>query len=347
MTKQSIQEEVAKAMKQFHLTPEATGLSYDELCIHPNLDLPEGFKVPKFDTFEGNGNPLAHLRTYCDQLVGVGKNEALLMRLFSRSLSGEALEWFTSQDMRQWPNWSAMAKDFVERFAYNVEIVPDRYSLERIKQRSNESYREYAYRWRKEAARVRPPMNEKEIVEVFVRVQESEFYDRMMLLIGAKFAEIVKVGETIEDGLRTGRIARMTTSAGSSGLPRKKREDVSSISCASEGKRSSSSNSKKSMPPRTYPQSPQNTFPVYYSQPAHPASQPNYQIPSPNFPSPQYQNIYQTPMPNCSNIQPTYQASPPSFSTPPYQNTPPNYRAPSPNYHTPPYPRFQTPTPPL
>ncbi|XP_069152059.1 uncharacterized protein [Solanum lycopersicum] len=61
-----------------------------------------------------------------------------------------------------------------------------------MKQKPTESYREFAYRWRKEAARVRPPMTKKEIVEVFVRVQEPEYYDRIILLIGAKFAEIVK-----------------------------------------------------------------------------------------------------------------------------------------------------------
>ena len=99
-----------------------------------------------------------------------------------------------------------------------MEIVPDRYSLEKMKQKPTESYREFAYRWRKEAARIRPHMSEKEIVEVFLRVQEPEYYDRIMLLVGAKFAEIVKVGETIKDGLRTGKIARVAASPGSSGL---------------------------------------------------------------------------------------------------------------------------------
>uniref|UniRef100_M1BQB8 Gag-pro n=1 Tax=Solanum tuberosum TaxID=4113 RepID=M1BQB8_SOLTU len=59
-------------MKELQYIPEVDELSYEDLCIHPNLDLPEGFKVPKFDTFGGAGNPLAHLRAYCDQLVGVG-----------------------------------------------------------------------------------------------------------------------------------------------------------------------------------------------------------------------------------------------------------------------------------
>ena len=158
-------------MKELHYISEVDGLSYKDLCIHPNLDLPEGFKVPKFVTFNGAGNPLAHLKVYCDQLVGVGKNEALLMRLFGRSLSGEALEWLTSQELKQWKSWNALAKDFTERFGLNIEDAPDRYYLEKIKQKSTENYREYALRWRKEAARVQPPMSEREITEMFIRTQ--------------------------------------------------------------------------------------------------------------------------------------------------------------------------------
>jgi len=181
-------------MKELQCLADVAGLSYTEPCIYPDLNLPEGFKIPKFDTFGGVGNPMAHLRAYCDQLVGVGKDEALLMRLFSQSLCDEALEWFTSHETQQWPSWSALAKDFIDRFVYNVEIVPNRYSLEKMKQKSTDSYREFVYRWRKEAARVRPPMTKKEIVEVFVRVQQPEYYDRIILLIGAKFTDIVKVG---------------------------------------------------------------------------------------------------------------------------------------------------------
>ncbi|KAK4730295.1 hypothetical protein R3W88_023283 [Solanum pinnatisectum] len=316
-------------MKELHYIPESDGLSYEDLCIHPNLNLPEGFKVPKFDTFEGTGNPLAHLRAYCDQLVGVGRNEALLMRFFSRSLSGEALEWFTSHEIKQWSSWNALAKDFVERFAYNVEIVPDRYSLERIKRKSTESYREYAYRWRKEAARVRPPMIEKEIVEVFIRIQEPEYYDKIMLLIGAKFAEIVKVGEAIEEGIKTGKISRFATLTESSGLLKKKREDVSSISY--NGKR----HFKKSLPYKGYPRAPQNSYPAYYTQSGYQTPPPSYQIPPPIYqtPPPHYRNTYpyyQNPSVDCSNIQSSYQIPPPHC-----QNTLSSYRAPQ-------YPTFQT-----
>ena len=70
----------------------------------------------------------------------------------------------------QWTSWNALANDFIDQFAYNVKIIPDQYSLEKMKHKSTKSYREFAYTWRKEAARVRPPMSEKEIVEAFVLV---------------------------------------------------------------------------------------------------------------------------------------------------------------------------------
>nr|XP_010319953.1 putative uncharacterized protein DDB_G0290521 [Solanum lycopersicum] len=71
-----INEKIKRAMKELQCVPDVAGLSYAELCIHPDLNLLEGFKIPKLDTFGGVGNPMAHLRAYCDQLVGVGKNEA-------------------------------------------------------------------------------------------------------------------------------------------------------------------------------------------------------------------------------------------------------------------------------
>lgn len=51
------------------------GFSYNDLCIHLILNLLKDYKVPKFKTFNGTGNPMAYLRGFCDQLVGFGKNE--------------------------------------------------------------------------------------------------------------------------------------------------------------------------------------------------------------------------------------------------------------------------------
>lgn len=100
--KQGIRNKIAKVIKEFYYIPNPVRLNYKDLFIHSDLDLLGGFKVPKFNTFSGSSNTLVHLRSYCDQFIGIEENVALLMRLFNQSLSGEALNLFTSQEMKQW-----------------------------------------------------------------------------------------------------------------------------------------------------------------------------------------------------------------------------------------------------
>lgn len=38
-----LKEENMKVVKEFHYASDVTRLNYEELCIHPNLDLPKGF----------------------------------------------------------------------------------------------------------------------------------------------------------------------------------------------------------------------------------------------------------------------------------------------------------------
>ncbi|KAK4706899.1 hypothetical protein R3W88_033542 [Solanum pinnatisectum] len=164
-----------------------------------------------------------------------------------------------------------------------------------------------------------------------------------MLLVGAKFAEIVKVGETIKDGLRTGKIACVAASLGSSGLLKKKKSDVSSISY--EGKKTP----KKASSYQSRSRPSQSSYPACYAQADYQNTPPpNYQnTPLPNYqniPPPIYQTsppIYQTPShhyrnitPNCANVQANYQTHPPIYQTPTplYHNTPSNYQTPQPNY---------------
>ncbi|KAK4709657.1 hypothetical protein R3W88_004170 [Solanum pinnatisectum] len=68
----------------------AHNLRYEKLCLHPGVELPSGFKILKFNMFDGHGDPVAHLKDFCSRLGGLENNEALLMRLFIQSLLGIA-----------------------------------------------------------------------------------------------------------------------------------------------------------------------------------------------------------------------------------------------------------------
>ncbi|XP_019235568.1 PREDICTED: uncharacterized protein LOC109215901 [Nicotiana attenuata] len=162
--------------------------------------------------------------------------EDLLMVYFGESLVGISSEWYMDQDISRWHIWDDLARDFVRQFQYNIDIAPDRNSLSNLKKKSSESFREYAVKWREQAARVKPLMDETEMVSVFLQAQEADYFQNMMSAMGKPFAEAIKIGEMVENGLKTGRILsqsaiRATSQAiqGESGgiANRKKKEEAS------------------------------------------------------------------------------------------------------------------------
>ena len=210
-------------------------VSFKDLCMFPNVHLPIGFKTPKFDKYSGHGDPVAHLKRYCNQLRGAGGKEELLMAYFGESLTGIASEWFIDQDISHWHVWDDMAQDFVQQFQYNLDIIPDRTSLANMKKKPSESFREFAIKWREQASRVKPPLKDQELIDVFLQTQESDYFHHLLAAVGKPFAEAIKIGEMVENGIKSGKIMsqtalRATTQAiqsgsGSFGNRKKKRKD--------------------------------------------------------------------------------------------------------------------------
>nr|XP_009777216.1 PREDICTED: uncharacterized protein LOC104226837 [Nicotiana sylvestris] len=111
-----------------------------------------GFKMSKFDLYDGHGDTVSHVRGFCSKMRGAGGKDELLMAYCSQSLSGEELEWYTRQDYNMWYTWDDLAQVFARHFQYNIEIVPDRLSLTKIEKRPSESFREYGFWWIEQAA---------------------------------------------------------------------------------------------------------------------------------------------------------------------------------------------------
>ncbi|XP_070022512.1 uncharacterized protein [Nicotiana sylvestris] len=196
-----------------------------------------GFKTPKFEKYDGHGVLIAHLKRYCNQLRGVGGRKELLMAYFGESLIGVASKWFIDQDISHWHVWDDMAQAFIKQFQYNIDIAPDHNSLSNMKKKPTESFREYAIKWREQAARVKPLMDNHELITVFLEAQEPDYFQNMMSAMGRPFAEAIKIGEMVENSLKTGRIVsqaaiKATTQAiqtGSRGLANRKKRDEESM----------------------------------------------------------------------------------------------------------------------
>nr|XP_033516715.1 uncharacterized protein LOC117281042 [Nicotiana tomentosiformis] len=110
--------------------------------------------------FDGTGDLKLHLRTYCDKLVGVGKNEQICMKLFMQSLTGDCLSWYISQNPKKWENLVSMASDFMDKFRFNIENVSDVFYIQNFKKKLTKTFREYATCWRSESPKIRPALEE-------------------------------------------------------------------------------------------------------------------------------------------------------------------------------------------
>ncbi|XP_033509539.2 uncharacterized protein [Nicotiana tomentosiformis] len=146
-------------------------MSYNDLCMFLDVHMPAGFKMPKFNLYDGRGDPVVHLRGYCSEMRSVGGKYELLMAYFSESLSGAALEWYSRQDVSKWYAWDDMAQNFVRYFQYNIDIIPDRSSRSKMEKKPEESFREFGLRWREQVARVSPPIDKEEMVKLFLQAQ--------------------------------------------------------------------------------------------------------------------------------------------------------------------------------
>ncbi|XP_070039192.1 uncharacterized protein [Nicotiana tomentosiformis] len=152
---------------------------------------------------------LVHLRTYCDKLVGVCRDERICMKLFMRSLTGDALYWYISQNPKKWVNWVSMASDFMDRFRFNTKNAPDVFYIQNLKKKQTETFRESATRWRSEAAKARPALEEEQMNKFFIRAQDPQYYERLMVIENHKFSDIINLGDRIEEGIKSGMVTNV------------------------------------------------------------------------------------------------------------------------------------------
>jgi hypothetical protein len=141
-----------------------------------------------------------------------------MIHVFQDSLSGASLDWYMQLERTQVQTWKDLADVFMKQYKYNLDMAPSRMQIQNLGQKNNETFKEYAQRWRELAARVQPPFLEKELIDTFMGTLQGPYYERMIGSVSSSFADMVVIGERIEEGLKSGKIK------GTSNNDQKKRE---------------------------------------------------------------------------------------------------------------------------
>jgi len=62
-----------------------------ELCLVPNIVVPKDFRIPDFTKYTGLECRNSHLRSYCNKMAKVIRDDKLLIYFFQDSLVGSTL----------------------------------------------------------------------------------------------------------------------------------------------------------------------------------------------------------------------------------------------------------------
>ncbi|XP_039022787.1 uncharacterized protein LOC120155295 [Hibiscus syriacus] len=193
-------------MKSVEITESFYGFDASELSLVPDLILPIKFKAPEFDKYNGTTCPSSHITMFCRRMAGYVKDEKLLIHCFQDSLTGPALKWYTQLTKANIRSWKDLAKAFLEQYRHVTDMVPDRWTLQNLEKKNNETFRQYAQRWRDTAAQVQPPLSEKEATVMFVHTLKAPYLNHLMGNATRNFADLVISGELIENVLKSGKI---------------------------------------------------------------------------------------------------------------------------------------------
>ena len=104
-----------------------------------------------------------------------------------------------------------MAKVFLVQYNHMTDIAPDKISLQNMEKKANETFREYAHKWRDLAAQVQPPLTDKKLNKMFLNTLKASYYDRMIGNSNKNFSDVVSAREMNENGVKLGKIENIKT----------------------------------------------------------------------------------------------------------------------------------------
>ena len=154
--------------------------------------------MSKFEKYDGIKCPKNHLATYCNKMTDHTRNEDLLIYVFYESLTETAAQWYTKLKKDQIHTWRDLTRAFLERYKYLLETTPDRMTLQCMKKRPEENYKEYAVRWKNVASMVRPSLTSREENSMFVDTLPSPYYDMLIVNTFMEFGDLMYYVRRIE-----------------------------------------------------------------------------------------------------------------------------------------------------
>ncbi|XP_021629659.1 uncharacterized protein LOC110627617 [Manihot esculenta] len=168
------------------------------------------FIMPTLAAYDGTRNPREHVLDYKTFMELHTHPNALMCKVFPTTLTGPAQAWFNSLESGSVRNFVDLANMFINSFIAGVTERKMSY-LETIRQRRNESLREYVARFNAEALQI-SELDEARAVEAMQKGMTSpEFFGSLYRKLHTTLSELIKRAEKYirqDDALNTSQFNR-------------------------------------------------------------------------------------------------------------------------------------------
>ncbi|XP_048128411.1 uncharacterized protein LOC125312836 [Rhodamnia argentea] len=175
-----------------------------DFSIYAKVQVPEKFKMPDFEKYEGTSNPIQHIRMYQSLMYKYISNGPFMVQTFQASLKDAAMRWYIDFKINQMENWEEAANAFVKHFRFNLDITVSGEDLEQAEMKKGENLKRYATRWRNITSQLRPEPPERELMRLFVSTLPQAMRSRLVGTAAQSFDQLVIMGEDIEIAMKRG-----------------------------------------------------------------------------------------------------------------------------------------------
>ncbi|GKV43085.1 hypothetical protein SLEP1_g50423 [Rubroshorea leprosula] len=163
-------QQLEEALKAMQGLQSYGSIDLDDLCYYPGI------------------------QTNFKNMAPYANDERVLIHYFQDSLSGPASVWFSTLDKKKICTFKDVSQAVMKQYEYNMSLAPTRDSLQRITKKGNETFKEFAQRWRSKAAKVIPPLTNSEICSLFIKSTTGTFraWSRQFTKFPIPYSEVLK-----------------------------------------------------------------------------------------------------------------------------------------------------------
>jgi hypothetical protein len=116
--------------------------------------MPDKFKMPRIEKYDGGGDPQAHLETFREHIILYGTPDEIACRAFPLTLKGVANDWFTGLPPKSIGTFKELGHLFLTQFLATQKRKKSVICLLTLRQGKEETLKDFMLRFNKEKLEV-------------------------------------------------------------------------------------------------------------------------------------------------------------------------------------------------